>query len=299
MSFRGAVAAIRLRRLLSFLRRHGLYDTAHSLETRTGVFFDAPHLRRMLLAGRWAAASTYVLGFVKVGDCSREADTLLFRIRLLRVMADLAAGRAPALFQRLYDSLDGQPDCHHLQRILQSMRSDRSRAFRLYHRLKPMAVQVVLNLIANCPELKGKTQLPHCTLDRSAIMSLAPGFLGCSRHLKSKAVRIPANILALSFLRKRPRLIVHELNHSGSSDEIPLVLHQGDLTEPLCSQGFLSAPVLQDLQATSPGPDKSFSILPAANKGMDHSIPDDADFLVNFEQDFDPRKEGTNNWKVW
>jgi ATP-dependent protease HslVU (ClpYQ) peptidase subunit len=71
-----------------------------------------------------------VLGFVAVGDCSREADTLVVRILILRVMADLAGGRThdiDALFQRLYASLQSHPDGHHLRRILLSMLSDRAR----------------------------------------------------------------------------------------------------------------------------------------------------------------------------
>ncbi|PVH61961.1 hypothetical protein PAHAL_3G164700 [Panicum hallii] len=50
--------------------------------------------------------------------------------------------------------------CHHLRRTLLSMRSDRARASRLYHRVKPMAVEVILNMAAKCPELKAKAQLP-------------------------------------------------------------------------------------------------------------------------------------------
>jgi hypothetical protein len=34
------------------------------------------------------------------------------------------------------------------------------RASRLYHRVKPMAVEVILNMAAKCPELKAKAQLP-------------------------------------------------------------------------------------------------------------------------------------------
>ncbi|KAL6597516.1 hypothetical protein ACP70R_046956 [Stipagrostis hirtigluma subsp. patula] len=109
------MAGLRLRRIISFLRHHRLHDTAHALERQTGAFFDAAHVRWLLRGGSWAAASSYVLGFVTVGDCSREADMLIVRILTLRVMADFAAGRADAveaLFQRLYASLHARPDCH-------------------------------------------------------------------------------------------------------------------------------------------------------------------------------------------
>jgi hypothetical protein len=142
MSFCGAVPAIRLRRILSFLRRHGLYDTAHSYSLSLpapviGLDWiglvaglrggQASSSTRRTSAGCWDDASSYVLGFIRVPDCSREADTLLLRILPLRVMADLADGRAPVLFQRLYDSLQAQPDSHHLRKILLSMRSDPTR----------------------------------------------------------------------------------------------------------------------------------------------------------------------------
>nr|CAB3450884.1 unnamed protein product [Digitaria exilis] len=138
-SFRGdrpALTGIRLRRIVSFLRRHRLYDTAHELERQTGAFFDAAHFRRLLSAQRWADSSSYALGFVNVGNCSHEADTLMVRILVLRVMCDLAAGRIhaiDALFERLYPSLDAQPDGHHLRRILLSMRSDRASEGHLEH----------------------------------------------------------------------------------------------------------------------------------------------------------------------
>jgi hypothetical protein len=71
-----------------------------------------------------------VLGFIAVRDCSREADMLVVRILILRVMADFTAGRThdiDALFQRLYASLQSHPDGHHLRRTLLSMRSDQAR----------------------------------------------------------------------------------------------------------------------------------------------------------------------------
>ncbi|XP_062221618.1 uncharacterized protein LOC133920967 [Phragmites australis] len=101
----------------------------------------------MLLDGRWAAPSSYALGFVTAGDCSREADMLLVRILILRVMANFAVGQTravDAVFQRLCASLDDHPDCHHLRRILLSLRSYRLRACKLYHRIKPRAGQVRL-----------------------------------------------------------------------------------------------------------------------------------------------------------
>ncbi|PUZ64593.1 hypothetical protein GQ55_3G154900 [Panicum hallii var. hallii] len=79
----------------------------------TGAFFDAAHFRRLLRDLRWADASSYVLGFIAVRDCSREADMLVVRILILRDMADLAAGWTQdidALFRRLYASLQSHPD---------------------------------------------------------------------------------------------------------------------------------------------------------------------------------------------
>nr|CAB3496956.1 unnamed protein product [Digitaria exilis]CAB3501893.1 unnamed protein product [Digitaria exilis] len=122
-----ALAGLRLRCLISFLRRRRLYRTAHALERETGVFFDAEHLRRMLLRDRWAAASKYALSFVNARDCSREADLFNFRILVLRVIAAFAAGHGRfvgALFRRIYSYLDVHDDCNSIRKLLLSMRSD-------------------------------------------------------------------------------------------------------------------------------------------------------------------------------
>ncbi|CAL4951696.1 unnamed protein product [Urochloa decumbens] len=172
---RAALTALRLRRIISFLRRHGLYDTAHDLERHTGAFFDAAHFHRLLRHLRWADASSYALGFVTAGHCSREADVLIVRILTLRAMAEFAAGRTrgvDALFQRLDASLDSQPGGHLLRRVLLSMRSDRARASRLYHRSKTLAVDVILNMAAKCLELKAKSQLPRCTFDPAYVAGM-------------------------------------------------------------------------------------------------------------------------------
>jgi len=47
---------------------------------------------------------------------------------------------------------------------------------RLYHHIRPLAVEVILNLAAKCPELKAKARLPRCTVDPAYIMSFDPGY---------------------------------------------------------------------------------------------------------------------------
>ncbi|KAK3135956.1 hypothetical protein QOZ80_5BG0425780 [Eleusine coracana subsp. coracana] len=199
---RGGLTGLRLRRLISFLRRHRLHATAHALERQTGVFFDARHLRRMLLDGRCAAASSYALRFVTVGDWSPEAAELNFRILILRVVADLANGQAcdvGDLFQRVYASL---PGCHGLRNLLLSMHSDRIKAYRIYRLIKHKLVQVIMDLVARCPEFQAKARLPRCTYDPAYIMSLGPNRLQrCTSRHKNKIGRIPAKVLARSFLQ--------------------------------------------------------------------------------------------------
>ncbi|KAL6603210.1 hypothetical protein ACP70R_043571 [Stipagrostis hirtigluma subsp. patula] len=218
--FRGGLTGLRLRRLISFLRRNRLYATAHALERQTGVFFDVAHLRRMLLADRCAAASSYALSFVTVGDCSPEADVLNARILILSVLADFAAGQAHAvdgLFQRLYANLHVYKDyCEGIRKVLLTMRSDSTKASILYRRIKPKAVEVIMDLVAKCPEIQAKARLPRCTLDPAYIVPLRPGGLWEYRsHHKNKIGRIPARVLARSFLRKRHPHISHRTNSSG------------------------------------------------------------------------------------
>ncbi|XP_025792154.1 uncharacterized protein LOC112873411 [Panicum hallii] len=201
-----ALAGLRLRRLISFLRRHRLYRTAHALERETGVFFDAKHLRRMLDHERWAAASSYALSFVNVRDCSREADVLNFRILVLRVLAAFAAGQGrsvDALFRRIYAYLRVYDDCDGLRRLLLSMRSDDTKSSILYRRIKPKAVADIMDLVAKCPELKAKTRLPRSTFDPAYIMSLGPRLWQQSTRHTNRTSSVPAHIIALSFVRKR------------------------------------------------------------------------------------------------
>ncbi|TVU27420.1 hypothetical protein EJB05_30029 [Eragrostis curvula] len=195
---RGGLTGLRLRRLISFLRCNGLSATAHTLERQTGVFFDAAHLRRLLLEDRCAAASSYALRFVTVGDCSPEAEALNVRILVLRVIADFAAGQAhavDALFQRLYANLHFYKDSEAIGKLLLSMRSDRTKASILHRRLKPKAVDVIMDLVAKCPELQAKARLPRCTFDPAYIMSLRPpgGLWQYRSHHRNKIARTPAH----------------------------------------------------------------------------------------------------------
>ena len=117
------------------------------------------------------------------------------------------------------------------------------RASRLYHRVKPMVVEFILNMAAKCPELKAKAQLPRCTYNPAYILSLGPRYTssfsyimqlqshyfdshvmlslhqsqfklcicyrlrGCNGSRNNKAGRLPAHDLARSFMQKR--YIVH------------------------------------------------------------------------------------------
>ncbi|CAN6352622.1 unnamed protein product, partial [Urochloa humidicola] len=98
--------------------------------------------------------------------------------RYIRVITDLAGGHTltradDSRFQQLYDSLLAQPNCHAHRRVLLSFRSDRTRASRSYHNTKPKAVDDIIHLVADCPELKPKlSRLPHCTFHPTT--SIAP-----------------------------------------------------------------------------------------------------------------------------
>ncbi|CAL4912852.1 unnamed protein product [Urochloa decumbens] len=186
---------LRFRRLISFLRNRRLYGTARCLERETGVFFNAARLRRMLLRDRWAAAASYAFGFLNLSDCSREAATLHRYIVVFRVIADLAGGRTltradDSRFQQLYDSLLAQPNCHARRRVLLSWRSDRTKASRLYHNTKPKAVDDVMHLVANCPELKPK--LSRLPTFHPATSTASPRLWGRTTRHKNKHGRIPA-----------------------------------------------------------------------------------------------------------
>lgn len=104
------------------------------------------------------------------------------------------------------------------------------RASTVHRRTKHKLVQVIMDLVAKCPELQAKARLPRCTNDPAYNMSLGPryikshfsyiyapwsnfsfliplGWQQCSNRLqrrhKNKIGRIPANLLARSFLQHR------------------------------------------------------------------------------------------------
>ncbi|CAL4937831.1 unnamed protein product [Urochloa decumbens] len=209
---------LRFRRLISFLRHRRLYGTARCLERETGVFFNAARLRQMLLRDRWAAAASYAFRFLNLSDCSREAATLHRYIVVFRVIADLAGSRTltradDSRFQRLYDSLLAQPNCHARRRVLLSWRSDRTKASRLYHNTKPKAVDDIMHLLANCPELQPK--LSRLPTFHPATSTASPRLWGRTTRHKNKHGRIPAHDIAASFLRKRPPLMSQKTCHSA------------------------------------------------------------------------------------
>ncbi|CAD6269088.1 unnamed protein product [Miscanthus lutarioriparius] len=232
---RSASAGQRLRRLISFLSRHRLYRTAHTYRgAKTCVFFDAAHLRRMMLRDRWAAASSYALSFVNYRDCSREADELNHRILALRVLTAFAAGQARSvetLFRRMYAYLRFKPDRDRIaiRRLLLAMRSDDTKSSRLYGRFKPRAVQGIMDLAAKCPELKAKTRLPR-------YMSLGhpESWRNTPKDHQKHNTNLPARTLARSFLPKRPPQISHKkVNHKTNCSDAPsTAAFEGMLSTP-------------------------------------------------------------------
>ncbi|WVZ95879.1 hypothetical protein U9M48_041587 [Paspalum notatum var. saurae] len=204
--------ALRFRRLISFLRHRRLYATARALGTETRVFFDAAHLCRMIRHDRWAAASSYVLRFLNLRDCTREAGMLHRYIVVFRVIADLAAGPpSPSPPPSTpYSNNSTIPSSRNPTATLPV-----GSASRLYHNTKPNAVDAVMNLVANCPELKPKlaARLPHCTFYPT--ISLGPRLRGCTTHHKNKHGRMPAYAIAASFLRKRSPLISPKADYSA------------------------------------------------------------------------------------
>lgn len=206
------LTSLRLRRLIWFLRRRNLFDTALALEQETGVSFLPSHLRLLMLESKWAEAEAYVAGPIDLADCSWMACRIIGRIRVFEVMSKFAAGEASTisddLFRRADEHLLAHPDLHGASRVLHSMRSDpyHRRASVHYRRVHSGAVEAIMGWVAKCPELKSKMRPPpRCSFDRTYFVSLGPRFWDCRRRgKKSKAGRrIPPHTLARCFMRKR------------------------------------------------------------------------------------------------
>ncbi|XP_040245334.1 uncharacterized protein [Aegilops tauschii subsp. strangulata] len=243
--FHGDVAgltSLRLRRLLCFLRRWNLSDTAHAYVSLNLLFAaggdtncnDACMIQggfsralqagagdgRVLHAGVPAAAAgpgqvggsqaeAYVAGLVDLEDCSRLASLVLSRIRVFGVMSKFAVGEAStvsaASFRRAEVGLLAHPELRAVRRVLDSMRSDPDKASRLYAHIHPGAVEAIMKWVTKCPEFKSKNRAPpRCRFDRTYIVSLGPSFWECrGRGLNNKSGRrIPAHILARCFMRR-------------------------------------------------------------------------------------------------
>jgi hypothetical protein len=46
----------------------------------------------------------------------------------------------------------------------------------IHRRIKHKVVQIIMDLVAKCPELQAKARLPRCTYDPAYIMSLGPRY---------------------------------------------------------------------------------------------------------------------------
>lgn len=197
--FPGDVAgltSLRLRRLVWFLRRWNLCNTAHALEQETGVSY----LRLLLVTQKWEQAYAYVEGQVDPAAASSMAAMILSRIHIFGIMAKFSRGEAStvsdASFQRADATLLASPELHPARRVLHTLRSDPFKARIQYGHISRGAVEAVLKWAAKCPELNAKTlSRPRCPFDYTYVVSLGARFWERGRRGKKNRIgrRIPAH----------------------------------------------------------------------------------------------------------
>ncbi|CAM0147315.1 unnamed protein product [Urochloa decumbens] len=208
---------LRLRRMLCLLKHHGLSAAARKVGKATLLFFDAGHMEQLMRMGNWDRADSYLQSFLPQ-DRSMESMDLILHLNNARIIAAVAAGGPDAAMhastfddQDLYQS----PHTDKFRKLLHKMHADQPRSFMLWQKMAPGVVSTAMRLVANCPELKDKLQLPR---DSPMPWEVTPliGAQGYQRRRRIKAAdRTPADVLSRAFLRRKRQHMIRETNASS------------------------------------------------------------------------------------
>ncbi|TVU01797.1 hypothetical protein EJB05_52734 [Eragrostis curvula] len=201
------------RRILCFLKRHGLERAAHQLEKETTVFFDVNHLTFLATCARWDELASYVDLFVRSNDPeppSREALKFSYFLHIFRVLAMIAAGHSQAeAVGKLYPVLDeaeakANPRKAALPAFFHKVRQNPPRGPSTWMAIWAGAAKRLKDLALKCPELKGKLHLPHYAPKRWQIN--LSGVRPVLRPLTKKVKKQKARDIACFIKEKRQEI---------------------------------------------------------------------------------------------
>ncbi|KAL6640666.1 hypothetical protein ACP70R_021789 [Stipagrostis hirtigluma subsp. patula] len=157
-----------------------------------------------MLQGCWDKARSYVACFLPgYRPKSRQAIDLLVHLGAAKMLAAVAAGggRDAAVSASTFDRAS-EPHLARCRDVLHQMHADQHRASKLWRDVEPYAVNVTLDMVAKCPELKGKLRLLR---NRTTPWEITP-LIGARRfqRRRSKAAdRAPVDVLTRAFLRQQ------------------------------------------------------------------------------------------------
>ncbi|KAJ1272261.1 hypothetical protein BS78_06G188700 [Paspalum vaginatum] len=173
------------RRILSFLRRYALEATAHQFERQTAVVFSPSHLEFLVMSGRWSDVMAYVYRFLTPLDGtppSSESSTFFMRLHVYSVLGGIyaAAGdeRHAKGVRTMYPLLDAaaalaNPATASLHALFHRALQRPPRDFASRMRFLAAAAKTLKRLALECPELKGKLELPRSHAPETWQISLA------------------------------------------------------------------------------------------------------------------------------
>ncbi|KAL6630629.1 hypothetical protein ACP70R_028480 [Stipagrostis hirtigluma subsp. patula] len=217
---------LRILRIHRFLKHYGFLDSAAvEVEKATEVFFDARYVHALMLKGCWDKAHSYVACFLPgYRPRSRQALDLLVHLGAAKMLAAVAAGggRDAAVSASTFDRASA-PHLTRCRDVLHQMHADQRRASKLWRDVEPYAVSAALDMVAKCPELKGKMCLPR---NRTTPWEITP-LIGArrSQRRRSKAAdRTPVDVLTRAFLRQQRSLSVQETTNAYSGGPSPMTL---------------------------------------------------------------------------
>ncbi|TVU44388.1 hypothetical protein EJB05_03826 [Eragrostis curvula] len=192
------------RRLVSVFLRRRLEVTA----VKEAVVFDAAHLEQLMRSRRWDDAEYYLERFLVPVPCDERspvAHKLFIDIRIIRILAKIAAGgqegsEVAALFKKPPPSSFGS----RLKTFITQMKSDKTRPnlLKIWHKIELEGVDMIMDLVARCPELKGDHVTVPPEMPRLWVAAQHRLRQGPSR-CKKKAAGRPPHVLACAFVQKR------------------------------------------------------------------------------------------------
>ncbi|KAL6634216.1 hypothetical protein ACP70R_026887 [Stipagrostis hirtigluma subsp. patula] len=209
---------LRLRRMLCFLKHHGLNDSALELERETAVFFDADYMEHLMSVGSWAKADDYLQRFLPAPSHTSPQSMRLV-LHLLSAWT-LAAVAAVAPTPQSSPPPSTKNTCSRDPTSATSARSStkctptNAGASMLWKKVAPSAVDMALDMIDECPELKGKLHLPR---DRPMPWEVTPliGARGSRRRRSKAAERTPPDVVIRAFKRQRLLSVQETSSASG------------------------------------------------------------------------------------